>query len=360
MRVHQWVPAAHRGDAIGDSARRVRDLLRDLGHQSEIFALTIDDDMRGEARSFGDADATTGDLTILHFALPSPMSAAFSQLPRGRVLQYHNITPAHFFAAYDPGIFRIAALGRQELATLAATTDLALGDSDYNRRELLDLGFRKTGVMPIAVDTARITDAPPHPALEKMLLDGLTNFLFVGRIVPNKCIEDIIRLAEQFKRYIDARYRFIFVGRTDGVPRYYAAIRALVQRYEMLPERFVFPGTVSDWELAAYYRTASVYISMSEHEGFCVPLIEAMAADVPVLAYASTAVPETLGGAGVLFTPKDMEYAAELLGQLAFDPVVRARVIEGQRKRLAEFSDDRLRARLLGIMQEANEGELKG
>jgi glycosyltransferase involved in cell wall biosynthesis len=346
MVVNQWVPAAHRGDAIGDSARRVRDLLRGLGHRSDVFALTIDDDMRDEVRPFADPDATGGDVTIFHFALPSPMSAAFARLPRGRVLQYHNITPAHFFAPYDPGIFRIAALGRRELATLADATDLALGDSDFNRRELLALGFPNTGVMPIAIDTARITDAPPHPALEKMLRDGLTNFLFVGRIVPNKRIEDIIRLAEQFTRYLDARDRFIFVGRTDGVPRYYAAIRALVGRYEMLTDRFVFPGVVSDWELAAYYRTASVYISMSEHEGFCVPLIEAMAADVPVLAFASTAVPETLGGAGVLFDDKDMEYVAELLGQLAFDPVMRQRVVARQRTRLGDFSDDRLAAQL--------------
>ncbi len=353
MFVNQWVPAAHRGDAIGDSARRVRDLLRGMGHQSDVFALTVDDDMRDEVRPFADPDATSGDVTIFHFALPSPMSMAFARLPRGRVLQYHNITPAHFFAPYDPGIFRIAALGRQELASLAQATDLALGDSEFNRRELVELGFGKTGVMPIAIDTARITTAPPHPALDKMLRDGLTNFLFVGRIVPNKRIEDIVRLAEQFKRYIDAHYRFIFVGRTDGVPRYYAAIRALVQRFEMLPDRFLFPGAVSDWELAAYYRTASVYISMSEHEGFCVPLLEAMAADVPVLAYASTAVPETLGGAGVLFEPKDMEYAAELLGQLAFDPDLRARVIAGQRRRLADFADDRLVARLQEIVREA-------
>jgi L-malate glycosyltransferase len=282
------------------------------------------------------------------------MSAAFAALPRGRVLQYHNVTPAHFFAPYDPGIFRIAALGRQELATLAGATDLALGDSDYNRRELAELGFRRTGVLPIAVDTGRLLDAPPHPAIEEILRDGLTNFLFVGRIAPNKRIEDIIRLAEQFKRYIDAQYRFVFVGRTDAVPRYYAAVRALIARYQMLPERFLFPGVVSDWELAAYYRTASVYISMSEHEGFCVPLVEAMAADVPVLAFASTAVPETLGGAGVLFGSKDMEYAAELLGQLAFDPDVRAHVIEGQRRRLRDFAEDRLRARLAQVVRDAS------
>jgi glycosyltransferase involved in cell wall biosynthesis len=354
MIAHQWLPAAHRGDAIGDSARQVRTLLRAMGHQSDIFALTIDDDMRGAVRSFAEPDATRGDLTIFHFAVPSPMSAAFAALPRGRVLQYHNVTPAHFFAPYDPGIFRIAALGRQELATLAGATDLALGDSDYNRRELAELGFRRTGVLPIAVDTGRLLDAPPHPAIEEILRDGLTNFLFVGRIAPNKRIEDIIRLAEQFKRYIDAQYRFVFVGRTDAVPRYYAAVRALIARYQMLPERFLFPGVVSDWELAAYYRTASVYISMSEHEGFCVPLVEAMAADVPVLAFASTAVPETLGGAGVLFESKDMEYAAELLGQLAFDPDVRARVIEGQRRRLRDFAEDRLRARLAQVVRDAS------
>jgi glycosyltransferase involved in cell wall biosynthesis len=346
MQINQWIPAAHRGDAIGDSARRVRDLLRGLGHESEIYALTVDEDMREDARPFEERGARHGDLTIFHFALPSPMTEAFAGLPRGRILQYHNVTPAHFFAPYDPALFRIAALGRRELATLAGVTDLALGDSEFNRRELEALGFRRTGVMPIAVDGARIIGAPPHPALEKILCDGLTNFLFVGRVAPNKRIEDIIRLAEQFKRYIDAQYRFIFVGRTDGTPRYYAAIRSLIDRFEMLPERFVFPGVVSDWELAAYYRSASVYISMSEHEGFCVPLIEAMAADVPVLAFASTAVPETLGGAGVLFDDKDMEYVAELLGQLAFDPVMRQRVVARQRTRLGDFSDDRLAAQL--------------
>jgi glycosyltransferase involved in cell wall biosynthesis len=354
MQINQWIPAAHRGDAIGDSARRVRDLLRRLGHESEIYALTVDDDMRNEVRPFDQDETRKGDFTIFHFALPSPMTAAFAALPRGRILQYHNVTPAHFFAPYDPGLFRIAALGRRELATLVDATDLALGDSDFNRRELEGLGFRRTGVMPIAVNPEKITSAPAHPELEKLLLDEeFTNFLFVGRMVPNKRIEDIIRLAEQFKRYIDAQYRFIFVGRTDGLPRYYAAIRSLIDRFEMLPERFVFPGVVSDWELAAYYRTASVYISMSEHEGFCVPLIEAMAANVPVLAFASSAVPETLGGAGVLFEVKDMEYVAELLGQMAFDPVMREQVLARQRLRLRDFTDERLTAQLASAIHTA-------
>ena len=200
--------------------------------------------------------------------------------------------------------------------------------------------------MPIAVNTARITDAPPRPALERILRDGLINILFVGRIVPNKKIEDHIRLAEMYKRYIDSYYRFIFVGRYDGLPRYYAQVRALIAQYEMLPDRFWFTGPVPDEDLAAFYRWSDAYVSLSEHEGFCVPLVEAMAADVPIVAYAAGAVPETLGGAGILFAPKDLEVAAELLGSVVYDRDVRARVLEGQRRRLQDFAPPRIEARL--------------
>src|SRR3981081_1249593 len=110
MIINQWVPAAHRGDAIGDSARRVRDLLRTMGHEAELYALTIDDDLESEVRPFSDPAARRGDLTIFHYALPSPMTAAFASLGHGRVLQYHNVTPASFFAPYDPSLFRLASL----------------------------------------------------------------------------------------------------------------------------------------------------------------------------------------------------------------------------------------------------------
>jgi len=350
MIINQWVPAAHKGDAIGDSARRVRDLLRTMGHRSEMYAMTIDDALADDVRPFADPEARRGDMTIFHYALPSPMTDAFGSLTSGRVLQYHNVTPASYFAPYDPGLFRLAALGRDELGTLVGRVDVALGDSEYNRQELDALGFGRTGVFPIAVDTTRITQPARRPALETILDDGLVNFLFVGRIAPNKKIEDHIRLAEVYKRYVDAYYRFIFVGRFDVVPRYYSMIRALMAEYRFLNDRFVFTGPVSDEELAVYYRHAAVYVSLSEHEGFCVPLLEAMAADVPVLAYAAAAVPDTLGGAGVQFAPKDLEYAAELLGTLAFDDGLRARVVAGQRRRLADFGDARITRDLTALL----------
>ncbi len=354
MIVNQWVPAAHRGDAIGDSARRVRDLLRQLGHTSEVYALSIDNELARDVRPFADPQARRGDLTIFHYALPSEMTAAFGSLESGRILQYHNVTPAAFFAPYDPALFRLALLAREELATLAGRVDLALGVSDYNRRELESLGFAQTGVFPLAVDTSRVTGKATRPSLDRILDDELVNFLFVGRIAPNKKIEDHIRLAEHYKRYVDAYYRFIFVGRCDAVPRYYATIRALMTELRLLPDRFIFTGPVPDHELAAYYRHAAVYISLSEHEGFCAPLVEAMAADVPVLAYSAAAVPETLEGAGVQFAPKDLEHAAELLGSLAFDDDLRARVIAGQRRRVADFSEARVTRDLARALQQVS------
>ena len=351
MIINQWVPAAHHGDAIGDSARRVRDLLRALGHDSELYALTIDDELRGDVRTFSDSAARRGDVTIFHYALPSPMTGAFRSLPAGRVLQYHNVTPAAYFAPYDAGLFRLAALAREELKTLVGRVDVALGDSEYNRQELETLGFTSTAVFPIAVDLSRVTRRVSRPSLDRILDDGLVNFLFVGRIAPNKKIEDHIKLAEHYKRYVDAYYRFIFVGRYDVVPRYYSTVRALMSEFRLLDDRFIFTGAVPDAELATYYRHAAVYVSLSEHEGFCVPLVEAMAADVPVLAYSAAAVPDTLGGAGVQFAPKDLEQAAELLGALVFDDGLRSQVIAGQQRRLADFGDARIARELTGLVQ---------
>jgi glycosyltransferase involved in cell wall biosynthesis len=341
---------AHWGDAIGNSTRRVRDLLRHLGHQSDVYALDVETDLLDEVSLLSDPGARRGDVTIYHYGIQSPMTEAFQSLPGRRVLQYHNVTPAEFFEPWDDNLFVLATRGREELATLAGCVDVALGDSEFNRRELEQMGFTRTGVFPVAIDTSRVTAAVSRPALETLLDDGFMNFLFVGRIVPNKKIEDHIRLAALYAQSVDRGCRFIFVGRHDLVPRYYSAIWKFVLRFGLRAEHIIFTGAVPDEELAIYYQYADVYISLSEHEGFCVPLIEAMAAGVPVLAYAAAAVPDTLGGAGVQFWPKDFECAAQLLGELAFNDTLRSDVIAGQRRRLADFSDARISRELSALV----------
>ena len=350
MTFHQWIPAAHAGDAAGDHARAMRDAIRCWGHDSEIFALHIDDGV-DDVLPWTDSRARAGDVTILHFAVASAMTAEFARLRGRRALVYHNITPARFFAPFSASLARLSAEGRRQLASLAGAVEVAIGVSDYNRRELSALGFTRTEVAPILIDLDRLRRPAPVPALEALLQDGLANILFVGRMAPNKKIEDHIRLAEHYKRYVDAAYRFIFVGRTDVVPQYYTTIRALIAEYRMLPERFLFPGHVSDDELATYYRNAHAYVSLSEHEGFCVPVVEAMTMDVPVLAYAAGAVPETLAGAGVVFSPKDLEQAAEWLGALVYDAPLRQSVIAGQQRRVQQLGRQKVEPELRRVLE---------
>jgi glycosyltransferase involved in cell wall biosynthesis len=325
-------------------------MLRADGHRSDIYSLTIDDDLAGDVLPWSREATKAADVTIYHYALPSPLSAPFAQLSSGRVLLYHNVTPAHFFAPYDAGLFALSRAGREELRGLAGVPDAALGVSNFNRTELEEMGFANTGVLPLAIDLARLTTAPDRPAVRALLTDDWANILFVGRIAPNKKIEDHIFFAEHYKRYVDERYRFVFVGRQDAVPAYYAMVRALIAEFRMRPERFVFTGPLPDADLAAVYRASHAYVSLSEHEGFCAPLAEAMAMDVPVLAYAAGAVPETLGGAGLMFTVKDFELAAELLGQVIYDEPLRRRVIEGQRARLPYFSANRVERELRALI----------
>jgi len=348
MRIHQWVPAAHRGDAIGDSARTVRGLLRSMGHESDLFALTMDDDLRGDVRPFADPEASLGDVTIFHFALPSPMTSAFARLTGTKVLQYHNITPPHFFAAWDTEIHKILSQGLLGLAPLAPVTTLGLGDSEFNRGELERLGFERTAVLPIAIDFDRYA-RPANPILLKRLCDGRTNLLFVGRIAPNKRHDHLLRVLAYYKKNISTAVRLLAVGRHPrretgrGVKIEAHYLDALIRLYSELgvePADVVFTGGVSHDELLACYESAHVFVSMSEHEGFGVPLVEAMLKHVPIVALGGTAVTETLGGAGVVFDRPDIAEFAETAALLAKPGPARDAILRGQDRRVQDFATE--------------------
>jgi glycosyltransferase involved in cell wall biosynthesis len=350
VRVDQWLPAAHRGDAIGDEAIRIRDTLLRAGFSSRIFALEIDEDASPDVAPF--ADRRECDVTVLHFALPSPLTSAFSKERSKRVLVYHNITPPDFFRGYDDELVRIAACGREELKTLAASTDLALGDSEFNRGELERNGFERTGVLPILIDFAPYAECEPNPVIEEMLSDGRANFLFVGRVYPNKRFEDLARLAYFYKKYVSEDFRFLLVGKAGRMERYQQAVQSLADRWGLRSSEFLFTGHVSFEELAAYYRSSDLFVSMSEHEGFGVPLVESMLFELPILAYAAGAVPDTLGGAGVLFEEKNYEELAEMAYLMVNDPELIDSVVAGQRRRLARFEPARVEQDLLGYLEE--------
>jgi glycosyltransferase involved in cell wall biosynthesis len=316
----------------------MRDTFRSWGHQADVYALELDEDLRGDGRSFDEwRPSEKGDVVMLHYALPSPLTAALTGEAGRRVLLHHNITPPEFFLGYDPEMVHICRVGREELHTLRGKVDLALADSEFNRRELEEAGFARTGVLPISLDFARYRE-PPNPVLERQLGDGLTNVLFVGRIAPNKKQDDLIRLAAAWKRSLGPDVRLLLVGKLPRRRHYLDALQALHYELGLTPWEVVFTGHVDHAELLACYARAHVFVSMSEHEGFGVPLVEAMLMRVPVLAYASTAVVDTLGGAGVLFHEKRLAEVAEMAYRLASPGPLREAVLLEQERRLEAFS----------------------
>ena len=345
-RIDQWVPALHRGDAIGDSARLMRDAFRAWGHQADVYALELDEDLREDGRPWSEwRPGGPSDAVILHYALPSPLTQALRSHRGKRALIHHNITPPEFFVGYDPEMVRICTIGRTELATLRDHVDLALGDSEFNRQELEAAGFARTGVLPIYLDFARYAE-PPGPVLQRDLSDGRTNVLFVGRVTPNKRHEDLIRMATYWKRFISPDLRLVLVGKLPRRPAYFDALQSLMFEQGFTPWEVVFTGHLEHRDLLACYRAAHVFVSMSEHEGFGVPLVEAMVLDVPVLAYRAGAVPGTLGGAGVVFDEKRLDEVAEMGARLCAEGPLRRAVLARQARRREHFAPAAVQATL--------------
>jgi len=350
VRIDQWVPALHRGDAIGDSARLMRDAFRRWGHGADVYALELDADLEGDGRRFDDwKPGGPDDVVVLHYALPSPLSAALREHRGRRVLLHHNITPASFFEGWDDEMVRICRIGREEIATLAGHVDLGLGDSEFNRRELEALGIPRTGVLPIYLDFDRYRQ-PPAPVLRRVLDDGPTNILFVGRLAPNKRPDDLIRLASYWKRFVSPDVRLVLVGKLPRRRAYFESLQALAYEEGFTPAEVLFLGHVDHGELLACYATARLFVSMSEHEGFGVPLVESMLMRVPVLARAAAAVPDTLGGAGVSFSGRSLAEVAELAHLLATDESLRSSVLAGQDRRLAAFAPAAVESALRGYL----------
>lgn len=358
MRIDQWVPALHRGDAIGDSARLMRDAFRRWGHAADVWAPDIDPDLEDEGRRYaefaGKPRGDAKDVVILHYALASPMSDHLLAFQGRRVLLHHNVTPPEFFLPWDAEMVRICARGRDEVKRLRGHVDLALADSEFSRRELEQEGFERTGVLPIYLDFTRYREQP-GPVMRRMLDDGRTNLLFVGRLAPNKRQEDLIRLASYWKRFVSPAVRLVLVGRFprratgQGLPmraHYYDALQAFAYEEGLTPEEVFFAGHVEHDDLLACYATADVFVSTSEHEGYGVPLVEAMLMGVPVLARRAAAVAFTLGEGGITFDGREIAEIAETARSLVTDQTLRGRVLASQERRLADLAPGAVEAAL--------------
>jgi glycosyltransferase involved in cell wall biosynthesis len=240
----------------------------------------------------------------------------------------------------------ISRTGRQELSSLVPHISLALADSEYNRQELQQLGFKTTAVFPLFIDFSKYK-RPTSQFVYDLFKDGRTNVLFVGRIVPNKRIENLIKVIFYHKKYVSPLVRLIVVGKTQSLPTYFQSLVSMADEFYLKPDEICFTGHIPDEEMYALYQASDVFLSLSEHEGFGLPFIESMVFDLPIIAYNSTAVPYTLEGAGILINSQRADYVAELVQIVAHDKKLRQRLLQGQRQRLEKFKKQNLEELLL-------------
>lgn len=340
------------GDAVSFDAVNKWRALRALGIPGDLYCGVPDEHHRTMARPLSAHRPVVDELIVFHYSVWSEAAAYALSLPEIPVLfVYHNVTPTKWFEGVHRQAEVDTRLGRERLPAFVGRTPYAVAMSEYSRQELEEVGFRTTGVVPLMGDFTFL-DGGGSRALRERLADGYVNVLSVSRIAPNKCHEDTIKLFYHYKRQIQPRSRLTIVG-APVVGSYKVWLERLVRRLGMDPH-VVFAGHVSDEELAAYFAAADVYVTMSEHEGFGNTVLQAMYVGVPTMAFDATAMPYTVGDAGVLVRRKDHAVAAEVVAMLVDrESGLRRVMVERGREWVRQFLPERVAEQMVAAVARA-------
>lgn len=352
MKVLQVLPTLAFGDAVGNHTRALELLLKDMGYETEIYALSIDKRLgKGKAKYIEDFPRLdSDDVVFYHLSTGSELNKAIPKLKCRKIVEYHNVTPPGFFTGISEELEERCQMGVEQIKKMSDAFDYAVADSEFNKQDLISMGYScPIEVAPILIDFEDYRRKPNADVMARFQ-DDVTNIVFTGRIAPNKKQEDIITAFYYYKKYFNFRSRLILVGSGRGMERYLEKLKAYVKKLG-LEDSVLFTGHVKFNEILAYYRVADVFLCMSEHEGFCVPLVEAMQFQVPIVAFDSTAIGGTLGGSGMLLKEKDPLLTAGVIDRLMTDVRLRNQVIEGQKKRLRDFSHEVVNARYRDLFQ---------
>lgn len=339
MKIVQVLPIVAFGDAVGNETRALKKMLTDAGYKSEIYySEGIDNRLpKNTAKHISKMSLEKDDIMIYHLATGTDLNYMIENYNCRKIVRYHNITPPEFFKGYNATSQSICKKGYEGARYLADKVDYILADSAYNLNDLKKMGYTCEGeVIPILLDLEDYEKKPNEAVIKRYSDDGYVNFLFTGRVVPNKKPEDVIEAFYFYHGFINPKSRLFLVGNYTGMERYYNRLKSYLKQLE-LEDCVIFPGHIKFDEILAYYSIADAFVCMSEHEGFCVPLVEAMFFRVPVIAYNSSAIAETLGGSGILLQEKDPRITAEWMHRITSDERLRNTVIANEQERLEFF-----------------------
>ncbi|UCC39161.1 MAG: glycosyltransferase family 4 protein [Candidatus Aminicenantes bacterium] len=355
MEIHQFATSLTYGDAISDEMMEIQKILREKGYASEIFTKFYEPRMAQFARDYREYKKISSpqNVVIFHFSIGSPVSKMFFRIPDRKIMIYHNITPHDFFVDYQRILSRECYKGRLEIKLFVDKVDLGLGDSEFNRRALEEVGFSNTGVLPLLLNFSKF-DEEGDPVTHRVFCNGKATILFVGRVIPNKKFEDVIKVFYFYKKYFNPNSQLLLVGDYRGMERYLDVLESLIGRLKLTD--VYFTGHVEFSELVSFYRLAHIYLSMSEHEGFGVPLLESFYMRVPVVAYAAGAVKETMNRGGVVLSEKDFSRIAALMDMINRDSQLKEKIIASQLEALKKYRKERVSQILLSHIERVISG----
>jgi glycosyltransferase involved in cell wall biosynthesis len=343
--IHQFVPSFAARDAIGAHTLQVRRLLHELGIESDVYADDAHPEVAHVARPYHDFPGGPATWLLYHASTGSRIARFLLTRPEPLVIDYHNITPARFFDPWEPDVAAELTVGWKQMGDLAARAVAGIGDSETNRRDLALLGYRETSVAPILLDLDEFAVEPDAATIERLegcKRAGGVDWLFVGRLAPHKSQHAVVAAFAAFRRAYDPHARLHLVGGSAS-HAYLSALEAYIDSLG-LGDVVELTGSISHEALAAHYDAADVFVCLSRHEGFCVPLLEAMHHRLPIVALGVTAVPETLAGAGLVVPNVQPSLVAAAVHRVLDDPNVRDSLVARGAERLVDFELTQTRA----------------
>ena len=356
VRIDQILPSLASRDAIGVHTLALTDALRAAGVDSDIYYGNSTPDVATLGRPVSELGRQGRDRWLLyHASIGSPVFNIVAARGEPKLVNYHNITPANLLDGWASQVTYEVALGRSQLERLAGESRFAVADSAFNESELVALGYERTAVVPLLIDMHAKSEAPDAELAarlaERKAAVGGADLLYVGKISPHKAPHDLVKMLDVLRRVYDPKARLHLVGSPLG-ETYGPALRAFVTELG-LDDAVHFAGSVTAAELEAYFEAADAYVSASDHEGFCVPIAEAMGHGVPIVAYGVTAVPETVGDAGLLLPDKSAVPFAAAVSRVLSDAALHQHLSEAGLARAAAFDLGASQRRFVELVQQA-------
>ncbi len=349
-RIALLLPSFAEHDAMGNYVTVYSEIFQRAGYQTQIFARFFDNKFKGVVKSYEEFKDKDYDLLNYHHGIGDPVADLAVNTSIPVLLYYHNITPAEYYLEYNWEIFQLLVQGRDQLREMVKNVDFALSASRYSDHELDEVGYKDRDIIPVFFSTEKLKNIKAdQKTINYLNKHKYTNITFIGRFSAHKDQESLVKAFYLYKNHYNRECRLNLVG-SCFEKTYLDRIKEIIKKLN-LEESVNIAGMVSDEQWRAYYEESAVLASMSEHEGFFVPVLEANYYETPIIAYNGGAVSDTMGDAGILLKTKKPDIVAGVINKIVTDLDLRKSLIENGRENYKKYAQELFEGKLLNLVK---------